>query len=99
MGEASGGWSLVGVFTVYDLSNEFNYYTLPRLTPPMTPTLRIISKTPQQTPGVPNSYNLLTVPIPARSAPRNPALGISDFGPYPAGMMARNQFRDRARGL
>jgi len=100
MGEALGGWSLVGVFTartgipftVYDLSNEFNYYTLPRLTPAAAPTLRV-SSNPPQTPNTPNSYNLLTVPIPASSAPLNPALGISDFGPYPAGMMARNQFR------
>jgi hypothetical protein len=100
VGEALGGWSLVGVFTgragipftVYDVSNEFNFYTLPRLTPATAPILRV-SKNPQQTPGVPNSYNLLTVPIPASSAPLNSALGISDFGPFPAGMMARNQFR------
>jgi len=104
MGEALGGWSLVGVFTartgipftVYDLSNDFNDYTLPRLTPATPATLRV-SKNPQPTTiggvVVPNSYNLLTVPVPASSAPLNPALGISDFGPFPAGMMARNQFR------
>jgi hypothetical protein len=98
IGEALGGWSLVGVFTartgvpfsVYDLSNEFNFYTLPRLTPATGPTFRV-SKNPAAV--GPNTFALLTVPIPASPAPLNSALGISDFGPFPAGMTARNAFR------
>jgi outer membrane receptor protein involved in Fe transport len=98
IGEALGGWSLVGVFTartgvpftVYDISNEWNYYTLPRLTPASAPEFHV-SKNPALV--APNTFNLLTVPVPASGAPLNSALGISDFGPFPSGMTARNAFR------
>jgi hypothetical protein len=98
IGEALGGWSLVGVFTArtgvpftaYDLSNIFIGYTFPRLTPATTPTYRV-SKNPAAI--GPNSFDLLTLPVPASSAPLSSALGISDFGPYPANMTARNAFR------
>src|SRR5262249_5847324 len=39
-----------------------------------------------------NSYNLLNLPA-ANTTPFNPALGISDFGPFPANMMPRNALR------
>jgi hypothetical protein len=104
IGEALGGWSLVGVFTartgvpftVYDLSNEFNFYTLPRLTPATPITNYHVSSNPVA--SGPNTFNLLTLPIPANTvgiteAPLNPALGISDFGPFPANMTGRNAFR------
>jgi hypothetical protein len=35
----------------------------------------------------------MTIPTPASFAPLNSALGISDFGPFPAGMTHRNAFR------
>lgn len=98
LGEALGGWSLVGVFTartgipftVFDLDNEEVGYTLPRLTPATTPTFHVSSN-----PAAigPNTFSLLSVPVPASFAPLNPALGISDLGPFPAGMTARNAFR------
>jgi hypothetical protein len=40
-----------------------------------------------------NVFNLFTMPVPASSAPLNPTLGISDYGPFPANMIHRNQFR------
>ncbi len=104
LGEALGGWSLVGIFTArtgipftaYDLNNDYNFYTFPRLTPATTPTYRVTSN--PGAPSAPNSYNLLTLPLPANctvaSCPAdNPTLGISDFGPFPSGMTARNAFR------
>ena len=97
-GRALGGWSLVGIltarsgipFTVYDVNNEQFFYTIPRLTPATKPDFRV-SSNPQAT--GPNVYNLLSVPVPASFDPLNPVLGISDYGPFPAGMTARNAFR------
>jgi hypothetical protein len=96
--EALGGWSLVGIFTartgipfnVYDLDNDYNFYTFPRLTPATTPTYHVSSN---PTASGPNNFNLLSLPLPASFAPDNPTLGISDFGPFPAGMVHRNAFR------
>jgi hypothetical protein len=98
MGEALGGWSLVGIFTArtgipftaYDLDNDYNFYTFPRLAPATRPTFHVSSN---PTSSGPNVFNLLTIPGPASTAPLNPILGISDFGPFPAGMLARNSFR------
>jgi len=39
-----------------------------------------------------NNFTVLTLPT-ADSAVFNPALGISDFGPFPANMTRRNAFR------
>jgi len=99
VGQALGGWSLVGVFTArtgipftaYDLDNVYNYYVFPRLTPATPITNYHVSSNPAAI--GPNTFNLMTLPAPASTAPLNPALGISDFGPYPAGMTARNAFR------
>jgi len=98
MAEALGGWSLVGIFTarsgvpfnVYDTNNVFVGFTVPRLTPATEPTFQVSSN-----PAAigPNNFNLLTVPLPASFDPLNPTLGISDLGPFPAGMTARNAFR------
>jgi len=96
--QALGGWALVGIFTartgipfnVYDVDNEEFYYTLPRLTPSSQPDYRV-SSNPQAI--GPNVYALLSVPVPASFAPLNPTLGISDYGPFPAGMVGRNAFR------
>ena len=97
--QALGGWSISGIitarsgipFSVYDYSNDFNFYTVPRLTPatPIT-DFHTGAAVPSGTPGV---FNVLTLPLPASFAPLDPALGISDFGPYPANMTRRNAFR------
>lgn len=105
MAQAAGGWSLVGIFTarsgipfnVYDTNNVFVGYTVPRLTPATEPNFQV-SSNPAATVDssgnvVPNSFNLLSVPVPASFNPLNPTLGISDLGPFPAGMTARNAFR------
>ena len=98
--ETLGGWSLSGIFTartgtpfsVFDYSNDANFYTVPRLTP-ATPITQWQTGTPVAAPGALNTWNVLSVPIPASFAPLNPTLGISDFGPFPANMTGRNQFR------
>jgi hypothetical protein len=96
--QAAGGWSLVGIitirsgipFTVFDYSNDYNFYTVPRLTP-ATPVTQYHVTSPQIA-GT-NIFNALTVPLPASFAPLDPALGISDFGPFPSAMTHRNAFR------
>jgi len=102
LGEALGGWNLVGVFTArtgipftaYDLDNIYNFYVFPRLTPSTPITNFHVSSNPTCcVNGVPNNFLLMTLPAPASTAPLNPTLGISDFGPYPAGMIGRNAFR------
>ena len=95
-----GGWAVSGIvtirtgipFSVYDYDNIYNGYQVPRLTP-ATPVHLQVSSNPTPIAGTPNAFNALTVPVPASFAPLDPALGISDFGPYPAGMTARNAFR------
>lgn len=94
-----GGWSVSGIvtirtgipFTVYDYSNVANFYQVPRLTPSSTVFWHV--GTPVPSPTSPNTFTALTVPLPASFAPLDPALGISDFGPFPANMTGRNQFR------
>jgi hypothetical protein len=98
VGEALGGWSVSGIitarsgtpFSVYDYSNINNFYTIPRLTP-STPINQYHVGKPQAIAA--NQFTSLTVPVPASSAPLDPTLGISDFGPYPTNMTARNTFR------
>jgi Carboxypeptidase regulatory-like domain/TonB dependent receptor len=97
-GQALGGWSLVGIFTArtgipftaYDADNIEVGYTIPRLTPATTPDFHVSSN---PLASGPNAFNLLTLPLPASFAPLNTNLGISDFGPFPADMTARNAFR------
>ena len=102
LGEALGGWSVVGVFTArtgipfnaYDIDNVFNDYTLPRLTPSTPITNYHVSSNPSCcVNNTPNNFLLMTLPAPLSVAPLNPTLGISDFGPFPAGMTGRNAFR------
>jgi Carboxypeptidase regulatory-like domain len=95
-----GGWSVSGIFTartgtpfsVYDYSNVWNFYQVPRLTPASTIT-NFHTGTPVPMAGSANTWSAMTLPLPASFAPLDPALGISDFGPYPADMTGRNQFR------
>ena len=100
--QALGGWSLAGIFTArtgtpfsfFDIDNEGFFYTLPRLTPaaPIS-NYHVHSPKLDPQPGDNNVFDLYTMPIPASFAPLNSALGISDYGPFPAGMTHRNAFR------
>jgi hypothetical protein len=95
-----GGWNFSGIYTartgipfsVYDLSNLLNFYVIPRLTP-ATPITQYHVGSPVQISPTSNAYTALTVPASANLGPLNPALGISDFGPFPANMSGRNAFR------
>ena len=75
---------------MYDYTNDFNFYTIPRLSP--ATTITNYSANSHQAAG-PNLFNALSVPVPASFAPLDPALGISDFGPFPGNMTRRNAFR------
>ena len=96
--QALGNWLVTGIFTarsglpfsVFDYTADFNFYTVPRLTPATQITNY---QTSSGTRVAPNLFNVLTIPVPAVTGALNPALGISDFGPYPAGMTHRNAFR------
>ena len=97
--QVAGGWTVDAIitarsgipFSVFDYTNDFNFYTVPRLSPATNPSFS--SATPTQVIGVANRYSLQAIPLPASLAPLNPTLGISDFGPYPANMTRRNAFR------
>jgi hypothetical protein len=97
--EALGGWTLSGIYTartgipfsIFDLSNVENDYTIPRLTPSTPITRYKVASKPQAT--GPNQFTALTVPLPASFSSLDPALGISDFGPFPGNMTRRNSFR------
>ena len=79
-------------FSVYDESYLLNFYVIPRLTPAY-PITEYHTGTPVLQPGQGNTFFALNVPPPAPIGPLDPALGISDFGPYPANMSHRNVFR------
>jgi hypothetical protein len=98
LGEALGGWEVAGIFTartgtpfsIFDYSNDLNFYTVPRLTPATPfPSTHVSSGTVVGA----NQYAVLAVPFQASTAPLDPALGVSDFGPFPAAMMGRNALR------
>lgn len=89
-------------FSLPDVNNEEFYYNIPRLTPATPVTSYKVSSNPPvaPVPGDNNVFSLLTVPLPANvnpvtglESPLNPTLGISDYGPFPAGMTHRNAFR------
>ena len=98
LSQALGGWNISGIYTVrtgvpfsvYDVTDLINFTSIPRLTP-ATPITQFQVGTPVQT--APNTYTGLVVPAAAMIGPLNPTLGISDFGPFPANMTARNAFR------
>jgi hypothetical protein len=97
--EVLGGWALSGIYTarggipfsVFDLTNDETYYTVPRLEPATAFTSYKVSKSP--TAVRPNLFNALAVPAPKSEVPYSSAMGISDFGPFPADMMRRNSLR------
>jgi len=96
--QALGGWTISGIitarggipFSVYDYSNDENFYTVPRLTPASAISQYHVGSPVSD--GV-NNFNVLSVPVPASFDPLNAALGLSDFGPFPANMTKRNAFR------
>ena len=99
MTETAGGWTISGIFTArsgtpfsaYDFTyNENAYSGVPRVVP--------ITPITQHKPGVAmdvgvNQFQIMTIPGANDLAPFNPALGISDFGPFPNTMSGRNIFR------
>ena len=99
LGEILGGYTLTTIYTartgipfsVFDYDNIEVGYTVPRLTPASSNFQHSVSKTPTAVGA--NLFNALTTPLPASFAPLNSVLGISDFGPFPANMTARNSFR------
>jgi hypothetical protein len=99
-GEALGGWTVASVFTarsglpfsIYDESFVLNGYVIPRYTPSAPITSYTTGASVPVGPTSPNTFVALTLPAPVDSAPLNSALGISDFGPYPANMTGRGAF-------
>ena len=97
--QALGGWLVSGIFTarggvpfsVFDYSEDETYYTVPRL----EPATRFYSEGVSKKPKVlgPNNFDGLDIPLPKSFTPYSSALGISDFGPFPADMMRRNSLR------
>jgi len=103
LNEVLGGYELTGIysirtgtpFTFYDSTNNNSGYSTPRYNP-ITPVTNYNFKSlPGGAPNTGNSYQLTTAnSLPANNPIGNPALGgISDFGPYPLSMTARNAFR------
>lgn len=95
------GWSVSPIFTahsgipfsVWDPSNSLNSFEgagVPRYVP--TAPISSFSTGAPVDSGSPNLFNILS--LPAANSFGNPALlGISDFGPYPANMTSRGEFR------
>ncbi|HET8922187.1 MAG TPA: TonB-dependent receptor [Candidatus Acidoferrum sp.] len=99
-GHALGGFTVAGIFTartgtpfsIFDTTNTLNGpsgYGIPRYVPNGSIT-SFHTGTPVSV--GPNNFTVLTLPV-ANETPFNTALGISDFGPFPANMTGRNAFR------
>jgi hypothetical protein len=101
--EIAGGYELTGIFTMrsgtpftfYDSTNDLSGYQIPRYNP-VSPVKRTLFKSiPSGQTSTSNAYTLTgptTLPVDVPFG--NPALlGISDLGPYPSTMTARNIFR------
>jgi hypothetical protein len=102
MAQALGGWQVTGIYTVrtgtpfsyFDSSNNNSGYQVARYTPAggvvSQHTFKSIPS--GENGGGSNSYVIGN--LPAAVSFGNPALGgISDWGPFPATMVARNSFR------
>lgn len=108
LNQALGGWQVTGIYTVrtgapftyFDSTNNISGSNVARYTPLSGPlTQHTFKSIPSgQNGGGSNSYLLGTLPD-ANSfgnpyfAPLNDPVGISDWGPWPAAMTARNSFR------
>jgi hypothetical protein len=66
---------------------------VPRLTPSTPFTSHNVSKSPKAVGTSPNLFNGLNIPLPTPGSSLSPTLGISDYGPFPANMMTRNELR------
>jgi Carboxypeptidase regulatory-like domain len=108
MNETLGGWQVTGIYTVrtgvpftyYDSTNNNSGYQIARYTPAagIVPQKRFTKIPAGVTGGGANTYVIGN--IPAAVSFGNPALpgagcgcDISDWGPFPATMVARNSFR------
>jgi hypothetical protein len=107
MAQALGGWQVTGIYTVrtgtpfsyFDSTNNNSGYQVARYTPAGPIPQHTFKSIPAgENGGGLNSYIIGSLP-PAVSV-ANPALttkthpnGISDWGPFPAAMAARNSFR------
>jgi hypothetical protein len=98
LGQVAGGWSIAPLlsmrrgtpFTVSDSTNCLNCATGPYGIPRYVPSTPISSfKTGGGTDQGGNVFDLLSLPAPNSFTG---LLGMSDFGPYPANMTARNNF-------
>jgi outer membrane receptor protein involved in Fe transport len=93
-----GGWTITPLFsarsgipfTVSDSTNSLNATTGPYGIPRYVPTGAYGEFTRGGVAIGPNNFDILDLPV-ANSFVGN--FGISDFGPYPASMTGRNQFR------
>ncbi len=103
LGELLGGYELTGIFTArtgtpftfYDSTNDNSGYGIPRYNP-VTPVRQHLFKSiPSGSTSNSNFYALTGAnTLPLDNPFGNSALmGISDFGPYPSTMTARNAFR------
>jgi Carboxypeptidase regulatory-like domain/TonB dependent receptor-like, beta-barrel len=97
--QVAAGWTFVPIFTartgvpftIADSTNTLNGLTGPYGIVRYTPSTPITNfSTGAITGGTNNNFNILTLPA-ANSF--TGLLGVSDFGPYPANMTARNAFR------
>jgi hypothetical protein len=109
MKQALGGWQVTGIYTVrtgvpftyFDSTNNNSGYQVARYTPASgTISQHSFTKIPSGVNGGgANSYEIGNLPAavsflnPALPAPPNHSKGISDWGPFPATMVARNSFR------
>lgn len=99
MSEVAGGWMVSGIYTarsgtpfsVYDYTYNINGYSgVPRVVPSSPIThFKAGSATNVGT----NQFQVLNLPPPNETAPFDPTLGVSDFGPFPSNMTGRNAFR------
>jgi len=113
LGRLLGGYEITGIytlrtgtpFTMYDSTNDYSGYSIPRYTPVSPVTQHTFKSIPTGVSGGgANKYQLtgattLPVNVPfgnslfANIDPTDFPQGFSDFGPYPANMTARNSFR------
>jgi hypothetical protein len=109
MNETVGGWQVTGIYTVrtgvpftyFDSTNNATGYQVARYTPAGgVISQHSFTKIPNGVNGGgANSYHIGDLPAaasfanPALAVPPNFPAGISDWGPFPATMVARNSFR------
>jgi hypothetical protein len=108
MKQVLGGWQVTGIYTVrtgvpftyFDSTNNATGYQVARYTPAAGVVPKhSFTKIPSNSQVAPNSYEIGNLPgavsfaNPALPAPPNFPDGISDWGPFPATMVARNSFR------